>query len=114
MDVRRVPNQAGGTLREFYAGYTAGPGSRAEAIGRRMLALLDRLAEADGPPLWGLTSHAVLHPFADPDGPTVLVHGHGPGYVVESSCVGAASGGSAADAAGAVALVLGVLRSSGV
>jgi hypothetical protein len=112
MEVRRVPNQTGGTLREFYAGYTTGPRSRAEEIGRRMLALLDRLAAA-GPPLWGLTSHAALHLFTDPDGPTALVHGHGPGYVVEASGPGAEGGGSAEDAGGAVELVLAVLMPPG-
>ena len=110
MEVRRVLNQAGGTLREFYASYTTGPGSRAEAIGRRMLALLDRLAEADGPPLWGLTSHAALHLWADADGPAALVHGHGPGFVVEPEGAG---GGPAADADGAAALVLAVLGLAG-
>lgn len=112
MEVQRAPNQSG-TLREFYAGYTTGPGTRAEEIGRRMLDLLDRLAEADGPPVWGLTSHAALHLFADPKGPVALVHGHGPGYVVEAYGPKAAGGGCTADALRAADLVLGVLRPSG-
>lgn len=52
MEVRRVPNQGGGTLREFYASRAADPESRRAEIGQRMLALLDRLVLRQAEELW--------------------------------------------------------------
>lgn len=115
MEVLRVPNQGGGTLREFYADCVTDPESRRAEIGLRMLALLDRLAANNTPQLWGMTSHLVLHLFTDlGSSGGVGVHGHGPGYVVESSCDGVSGSVWTADADGAVALALAALRMSSV
>lgn len=115
VEVRRVPNQGGGTLREFYAECSAIPTNRSADIGRRMLALLDALDAPGVPPLWGMTSHLALHLFTTPTGAgeTCCVHGHGPGYVVEASRNGDASHSWVAAVGGAVALVLAALTPSG-
>ena len=106
MEVRRVTNQSGGSLREFYANCVGDPSSRRAEIGLRMLAFLDRLAMTDGPPLWGMTSHLALHLFINPgEAGGACVHGHEPGYFVVSSGPGNPTSW-AADAGGAVALVM--------
>ena len=68
MEVQRVPSQGGGTLREFYASRADDPASPSATTGRRMLALLDAFAAADGPPLWGETSHLALRLSAENGG----------------------------------------------
>jgi hypothetical protein len=114
MDVRGVPNQWGDRLREFYASRADDPASPSTDIGRRMLAFLDGLAATDGPPLWGMTSHLALHLFPAPDSPvSVCIHGHEPGYWVESPAVGESGSVWVADAYGAIALALSALGRSG-
>ena len=86
MEVVRVPTQAGGTLRDFYAACLTGPGVGSWYRGRRMLALLDDLSAVPGPPLCGMTSHLALHLWTDrTSGLSVCVHADDAGYVVERS-----------------------------